>query len=95
MKGKLTPGKWVNAKFTKKQRQARLKWKTASNHFYNLMDALLLTPETAHRLDRQGWHERLDRHLDNVNLLRVEAKADFPEVSESWTIAHVRFDEGE
>lgn len=77
------PGKYVNAKFTEEQEQARKLWIRAQAYENEVCEALHFYPT----IDRKVLHERLDVRLDDIERIREKAKELFEDVSESFTIA--------
>ena len=76
-------GKSVGSNFTPAQKRARAKWRRAQEYETKLWDAL----RTMGPIDRAKAHKRLDDLLNTVERMRAAAKAEFPDVDESFTIA--------
>jgi activator of 2-hydroxyglutaryl-CoA dehydratase len=81
---KLTPGKYVNHKFTADQKKARALWRRQQENYYRLMDALMLTGG-GH--SRKELHDKLDKRLDEIDRHASMAIELFPDVDESFTIS--------
>ena len=80
----MKPGKYVNHKFTKDQKRARMIWRRVDKELLAIDAALMVIPIVS---DRKQLHARLDRRLDAIERGYTRAKALFPDVSESFTIA--------
>jgi hypothetical protein len=83
MKFKYT--KWHKYPFTADQKTARRMWTTASEYYFELVDALKTSPDG--RRTRKQFHEKLDKVLDAIERNRTGAIELFPEVQQSFTIA--------
>lgn len=81
---KMTPGKYVNHKFTADQRRARAIWDRAHKEQLAINDALMVINWGS---TREELHARLDRRLDVIERSQARAREIFPDVSESYTIA--------
>ena len=86
----MRPGKYAQQlagkrAWTADQRQARQRWHEAQHTWWALCDALHMMPDTTE--DRERLHRRLDQMLDRIAAQRVEARALFPDVAESDTVA--------
>lgn len=83
---KFTPGKYVNAEFTKEQEQARKIWQRSMKRMVALSEVLQTYPT----LEREYLHQRLDHCLDNIERMQSKAQELFVEVSDSFTIASMK-----
>lgn len=80
--------KWHKHKFTDRQKKARRMWATASEYYFELVDALKTSPDG--QMTREQFHEKLDKVLDAIERNRTGAIELFPEVKESFTISEGR-----
>lgn len=77
-------GKYVGHKFTKQERDAQKIWRRADSQQLEIVNAL---KSCNFYMSREDMHKRLDRRLDTIEKMRNRAKAMFPDVDESFTIA--------
>ena len=63
---------------------ARKKWLTAMEMYVELCDALGFAPDG--RTD-EAMHNQLQYQLDRISRIRKEARAEYPDVEDSFTIA--------
>ncbi len=87
---KFKKSKWVGYRFTKTQKMARSKWTWAHEYEEGLIDSLHMSYETYRKMSHQDVLDRVEQMLDKIERIRAEAKADFPEVSESFSVGEMK-----
>ena len=80
----MKPGKYAGHKFTKDQKTAQRLWRLSDSELSEINEALKICNWGS---TRKQLHDRLDRRLDAIEKRNDKAKALFPDVDESFTIA--------
>ena len=76
--------KWGAHTFTETETKARKQWQHTWKRQVELLEALHACAIPA---SRDEWHAKLDRELDKIDRVQSLARAAFPEVENSFTIA--------